>query len=140
MDAQVPRLDDIDHIHVDVADREAAQRWYAEVLGLLPVDHLKSWATDGGPLTLGNANGAIHIALFERPAQSRRSTIALSCGAAAFVEWQRHLSATFGKPVAPVDHALSWSLYFSDPDGNPYEITSYEYAGVRALLGGTQQP
>jgi catechol-2,3-dioxygenase len=24
------------------------------------------------------------------------------------------------------DHAMSLSLYFSDPDGNPYEITTYD--------------
>lgn len=139
MGAQVPRLDDIDHIHVYVADREAAQRWYAEVLGLAPVDHLREWAADGGPLTIGNPGGSIHIALFERPAQACRSTIALSCGATAFVDWQRRLCTALGKPMEPVDHALSWSLYFTDPDGNPYEITSYEHAEIRALLGGAQQ-
>ena len=24
------------------------------------------------------------------------------------------------------------SLYFSDPEGNPYEITTYEYAAAKA--------
>jgi sugar lactone lactonase YvrE len=32
------------------------------------------------------------------------------------------------------DHQVSWSLYFSDPDGNPYEITSYEYGELPAQL------
>ena len=29
------------------------------------------------------------------------------------------------------DHELYMSLYFSDPDGNPYEITTYEYAAAK---------
>jgi catechol-2,3-dioxygenase len=33
------------------------------------------------------------------------------------------------------DHDLSVSLYFHDPDGNPFEITTYEYQAVKAALG-----
>jgi hypothetical protein len=29
---------------------------------------------------------------------------------------------------------VSWSLYFSDPDGNPFEITSYEHAALAPQL------
>ena len=64
-----PNLQDVDHIHVLVADRAAAEEWYARVLGLHRVPEL-----------------------------------------------------------------VSWSLYFSDPDGNPYEITSYEYPDIEAAL------
>jgi catechol-2,3-dioxygenase len=39
-----------------------------------------------------------------------------------------------GGPVKPVDHGLAWSLYFADPDGNPYEITTYDHAAVAELL------
>jgi catechol-2,3-dioxygenase len=28
------------------------------------------------------------------------------------------------------DHAVSVSLYFADPDGNPYEITTGEVGGA----------
>ena len=35
------------------------------------------------------------------------------------------------------DHGLSWSLYFADPDGNPWEITSYQHAVVATLLKPT---
>ena len=27
------------------------------------------------------------------------------------------------------------TMYFRDPDGNPYEITCYEYEGVAGLTG-----
>lgn len=33
-----------------------------------------------------------------------------------------------------VDHDVAWSLYFADSDGNPFEITSYEYDAVAAAL------
>ncbi len=125
-----PSLQDIDHIHVFVADRVVAEEWYARVLGLRRVRELESWATGGGPLTIGNAAGTVHLALFERPPENSRSTIALSVAGAEFLHWREHLCEALGMPVEAVDHRLSWSLYFSDPEGNPYEITSYEYAAV----------
>jgi len=47
-----------------------------------------------------------------------------------FVAWQRHLSKALGNPVEAVDHEVAWSLYFTDPDQNPYELISYEYAAL----------
>lgn len=81
-----PPLLDVDHTHVFVGDRACAQDWYARVLGLAPVAELASWAADSGPLTLGNPQGTIHLALLERPPQSCRSTVALSVTVNAFVE------------------------------------------------------
>lgn len=127
-----PTLQHFDHVHVFVADRARAVDWYQRVMGLAPVAALASWAVDGGPLTLGNASGSIHLALFERPAQPCRSTIALAVGAAEFHAWRTHLTGALGRDVAVEDHTLSWSLYFTDPDGNPYEITCYDIAALRA--------
>lgn len=53
----IPPLTTIDHIHVFVADRHAAEKWYTRVLGLKPITYLSAWAVDGGPLTLGNTEG-----------------------------------------------------------------------------------
>jgi catechol-2,3-dioxygenase len=128
-----PQLDRVDHIHVFVADRAAAELWYARVLGLQRIDELAFWAAGGGPLTLGNASGSIHVALFERPAAAKcRSTIALATSAAGLLAWQRHLAAELGRAPARVDHEVSWSIYFEDPDGNPFEITTYEHAALAA--------
>ncbi|MBY4893897.1 hypothetical protein KUL25_14150 [Rhodobacteraceae bacterium N5(2021)] len=33
-----------------------------------------------------------------------------------------------------VDHDPSWSIYFRDPDGNRFEVTTYDYAEVARAL------
>jgi len=129
-----PSLDRIDHVHVYVKDRAAAARWYAEVMGMKPIEEFLTWAEGDGPLTLANAANTVRIALFEHPARARHATVALGVGAREFVAWKAHLAHAFGAPVELEDHDLSWSLYFSDPDGNPYEITTYEYREAAALL------
>ena len=129
-----PSLDRIDHIHVQVADRALAERWYAEVLGLSRMVEFESWAPCGGPLTLANTSGTIHLALFERRPEPSRSTVAFGVAAAEFIAWRRHLESHLGRSIEPVDHQLAWSMYFADPDGNPYEITTYDHAGVAELL------
>lgn len=128
-----PSLDRIDHIHVFVTDREVSEQWYREVLGLSRMPELESSAIDGGPLTVANEVGTIHLALFERKPQPSRSTIAFGVTAPEFVAWRKHLEAALDERPKVKDHELSWSLYFSDPDGNPYEITTYEYGAVEEL-------
>lgn len=129
-----PPLRGFDHVHVHVADRAAAERWYARVLGLVRVPELEGWAVDGGPLTLGDRSGSVHLALFERPASARHATLALAVDAPGFRAWRAHLARELPAPPALEDHGLSWSLYFSDPDGNPFELTSYAHAELAAEL------
>lgn len=131
-----PTLQRIDHIHVYVSDRNAAEHWYQTVLGFTRIAALAAWAVDGGPLTLTDASGAIHLALFERTAPSRHATIALAADAENFLAWLEHLRSFPALAVELEDHALSWSLYFNDPDGNPYEITSYDYETLALPLRG----
>jgi catechol-2,3-dioxygenase len=130
--AQTPPLQGVDHVHLFVADRTQAERWYERVLGMRRVVSLEAWASDGGPLTVADAAGHVHLALFERPREPCRSTVALRVDGQAFLKWLAHLEAALGSPLPPVDHGLSWSVYFSDPDGNPFEITSYDVAAVMA--------
>jgi catechol 2,3-dioxygenase-like lactoylglutathione lyase family enzyme len=131
---RAPALQRLDHVHVHVSDRAAAERWYREVLGLERVRELEGWAADGGPLTLADPNGALHLALFERPSGANHATLALAVDAAGFVAWKRHLERVLGGTLEVVDHELSWSLYFADPDGNPFELTCYEHAALAAAL------
>src|SRR5687767_13333733 len=50
--AMQPQLATLDHIHVSVADRTAAEAWYRRVLHLERVERLAFWTADHGPLTL----------------------------------------------------------------------------------------
>lgn len=132
-----PNLDSLDHIHIYVTDRAQAEAWYAQVLGLHRLPECEPWVSARGPLTLGNAAGSVHLALFERPAEKCHSVVALRTTAAEFLAWRAHLSTVLGSVVEAVDHHLSWSLYFSDPDGNPFEITSYDYPQIVEALAVT---
>lgn len=128
----VPVLQGIDHVHVYVHDRAAAERWYAQALGLARSPGLEFWAADGGPLTLQDAGNTLHLALFERAPRPNRATIALRTTAAGLRAWQQHLATVPGVQVSVEDHEVSVSIYFSDPDGNPFEITTYEHQAYRA--------
>ena len=129
-----PDLLDVDHVHVHVRDRVAAEAWYGRVLGLSRVPGLESWAFDDGPLMLGNPSGSVRLSLFQRPPSPSRSVVAFRVDAEGFVAWRRHLRSAGVGEVETDDHALSWSLYFADPDGNPFEVTTYDHDRVAALL------
>jgi catechol-2,3-dioxygenase len=132
-----PRVRTIDHVHVYVADRTASEAWYERVLGFTRAKELEVWAADGGPLTVQNSEGTVHIALFERTPMKTGSTIAFGVGAVEYLEWRSHLAQELEKPPATEDHELSLSLYFTDPDANPYEITTYEHEAVRRALAAS---
>ncbi|MDR7150908.1 catechol 2,3-dioxygenase-like lactoylglutathione lyase family enzyme [Hydrogenophaga palleronii] len=87
----LPELQAIDHVHVYVPDRDKAESWYSKVLGLFRCEALAFWAKDGGPLTLQNGSGSVHLALFERHAQPCRSTVALRVGVVEYLSWTAHL-------------------------------------------------
>ena len=140
------KVSQIDHVHVYVADRRASARWYADVLGL-EVCHEIEGEDDGGPLVVSSDGGNTSLALFKaRPrAERTHTTVAFRVGGAGFLEFLGRLSALTvegenGRPLAAsdvVDHDYCYSVYFNDPDGNPYELTTYDYDDVRARLGGT---
>jgi catechol 2,3-dioxygenase-like lactoylglutathione lyase family enzyme len=129
-----PRFDAIDHLHVFVKDRRAAETWYGRVLGLHRLEALAHWATPQGPLTLGDPADQLHIALFQRNECANRNTIALRVSAKGFQAWQSHLDEVLEAKAQLVKHGGdAASLYFDDPDGNPYEITCYEMGALQAL-------
>ena len=120
------KLQNIDHIHVFVPDRQKALGWYNTILGFKPIKRLMFWA-ETGPLTIGNDEGTIHIALFEGKPKSNRSVIAFNATGEEFIDWHKRINNVLSEVIEVDDHSVSFSIYFEDPYGNPYEITSYEY-------------
>jgi catechol 2,3-dioxygenase-like lactoylglutathione lyase family enzyme len=129
-----PQMKSIDHVHVSVADRTAAESWYEKVLGLTRAKELEFWAPGGGPLTIQNRDGTVHLALFEGATEMRPSTVAFGVSGKEFIRWQAHLGEVLATQLQAEDHTVSWSLYFGDPDGNRFEITSYEYEAIERGL------
>ena len=115
----------IDHIHLNVKDRSVSEEWYKKVFGFERTESLAFWAEGDGPLTIQNKSGSVHLALFAS-ADSQKTTIAFSVSALDLLLCINHLSS-LDIIVKPVDHQVSWSVYFSDPDGNPFEVTTYDY-------------
>ena len=131
-----PILNGFDHIHVYVRDRETAAKWYAEVLNFTPVEKLMVWAVDGGPLTLADSDDRIHLALFEKADHGGSSAIAFQASGDAFLSWKTHLEDQ-GLALRIADHQLAFSMYFSDPDNNLHEITTYDHAQIRGQLAAS---
>lgn len=137
------RVAQIDHVEVHVPDVAGAADWYRRVLGLSPVSGL-GWEI---PLMISSDGGSTKLALFKGEPQTddvgwRR--VAFRVSGASFLEFLRRLESVpvrdrDGSAVGPrdvVDHDVAWSIYFSDPYGNPLEITSYDYAEVADGLEG----
>jgi catechol 2,3-dioxygenase-like lactoylglutathione lyase family enzyme len=139
------KVEQLDHVHVYVTDQYAAAEWYRKILGLEIVEEVEDWA-DGGPLTISSDGGSTGLALFDQKARDfegpRRSTIAFRVGGEGFLAFLERLETypvdgTEGRPLARgdvEDHEHSLSVYFTDPDGNPYELTTYDHALVRERL------
>lgn len=131
-----PVLTGIDHIHVYVKNRQAAAQWYGDKMGFSVTEALKPWAEDPqGPLTIEDASGRIHLALFQRDDFKPGTAIAFATDGEGFLQWKQHLEAN-DLLARLADHRLAWSMYFYDPDGNMHEITTYQYEQVAQSLVG----
>lgn len=128
-----PTVSGIDHVHIYVANWDAGEQWYEEILGFKRVEKFMVWAVKGGPLTLENPEGNIHLALFEREDHPNTSAIAFGASGENFLAWKSHLQS-HDLELRVTDHNLAYSLYFSDPWGNLHEITTYDHDFVREQL------
>jgi catechol 2,3-dioxygenase-like lactoylglutathione lyase family enzyme len=83
----IPKLTGIDHVHVYVHDREQAGVWYQEMLGFQVSKAFEFWAEDAnGPLTIEDASGTIHLALFTRSVFEPSTAIAFNTSGAEFLK------------------------------------------------------
>jgi catechol 2,3-dioxygenase-like lactoylglutathione lyase family enzyme len=129
------KVEQIDHVHVFVRDRKAAAAWYAETLGLTVHYDYPAMGDAGGPLVISSDDGNTSLALFARPELAgTKSTVAFRISGKGFAAFlarlaDRALTDEHGRRLTANDvhdHMTCYSVYFCDPDGNPYELTTYD--------------
>jgi catechol 2,3-dioxygenase-like lactoylglutathione lyase family enzyme len=135
----------LDHIELLVPDQWEAAEWYERVLGFSVIQEHVHWAEEGGPLMITNDDGQTMLALFRGAPQADSEVIGF--GRVAFRvnsdDFMRFLEDSSGwrqpalSPADVVDHDKSFSVYFTDPYGNRLEVTSYDYAALRARLSNS---
>lgn len=133
------RVDGIDHVALTVPDHAEAAAWYDDVLGLEPLPEFDSWATGGGPLVVSSDDGATSLALFSGdPDEPELRHVAFEVDGEGFETFLDRAAdrddLTVDGSGDVVDHDLSWSVYFDDPWGHRFEVTTYDYEAVAAWL------
>jgi catechol 2,3-dioxygenase-like lactoylglutathione lyase family enzyme len=142
----------IDHIKVLVPDRYIAASGYERVFGFR-ILHGSGWDMaaniPGGPLFLGidDTLDSPKIALLEGEPLGNHAPVGLarasfSVAAPAFLTFLGRLdelnlvdeSGEILTRAHLVDQWIAWSFYFSDPYGNRYELTTYDYQAVQTSL------
>ena len=131
----------LDHVHLYVADPQAAADWYGRVLGLRV---LPSSARKTDALYMATAKGPYCATIFTgKPPSDGDHTTAFRVPGRVFLSFADQLpnpevAGRHGRPLQrgeADDHGLAWSYYFMDPDGNHLEITTSDHDAVRAVLG-----
>ncbi len=120
------RIESLGHVVIKVRDLNVAEQFYNQVLGI-PIQS-RSEAEQMTFFTLGQHHDFAVIAIGAEAAPPNADAvgthhIAFKVGDIdALREAKTRLEAE-GVTVAPVDHHVTKSLYFSDPDGNALNST-----------------
>ncbi len=154
MDDKRFQVDQVDHVEVFVPDRYQAAAWYERVLGLKIVTDFEHWAEHPrGPLMISSDSGSTKLALFTGdPQEAGRPSagwhlVAFRVDADGFAAFLEHINGLGlvdhnGNNVSRdlvVDHGQAYSIYFNDPYGHRLEITTYDYARVKAALNAEEE-
>ncbi len=120
------RIQSLGHVVLKVRDRARSEAFYADVLGLPVVARLD--AAQMSFFSLGNHHDFAVMAVGDDAAAPGEAATGLAHVAFKIgddIETLRqakaHLEAA-GISVTPVDHGVTQSLYFEDPDGNGLEV------------------
>ena len=136
----------IDHVELFVPDQYEAAVWYEKVFGLQILREFEHWAASG-PLMMSTTNGGTKLAIFKGEPPGNRAPVgwhrvAFRVDGAGFIafldrldslELENHRGETLTRDHA-VDHDQAWSIYFNDPYGHRFEITTYDYDYVKERL------
>jgi len=130
----------LDHVHLYVADPDAAAAWYGRVLGLQVLPSSKRLS---GGNYMATPRGQYCATIFTgKPPSDGDHTTAFRVPGRLFIAFGDQLpnpdvAGRSGRPLGPdeaADHDLAFSYYFQDPDGNHLELTTYDHDPVRRWL------
>src|SRR5215218_1777471 len=106
------RVEGLDHVAIAVADQQASEGFYRDVLGLARV-HEDAW----GDMPVMMASGGSGMALFpSRDGSTGFRHLAFRVDRENFDRAQAELREA-GIEFTFSDHDVSHSIYFTDPDG-----------------------
>ncbi len=119
------RIESLGHVVIKVRDLEVAEEFYNQVLGI-PIQS-RSEADRMTFFTLGQHHDFAVIAVGAKAAAANPDAvgthhIAFKVGDLDTLRAAKTRLEAEGVTVAPVDHHVTKSLYFSDPDGNALEL------------------
>ena len=136
-------VDQIDHVELFVPDQYAAAEWFRDALGLEILEDYEHWA-DSGPLMLSSDGGNTKLALFrgepiDALPQAAFRRLAFRVDAPGFDMFLtraadldlRGEDDSRLEALTVVDHGESFSVYFRDPWGHRFEVTTYETTAVK---------
>ena len=121
-------LQRLDHVSLNVSDRPRSIAWYRDVLGL---EQRGAERRDDWPVFMGEFGAC--VALFQAQADSSErlpeSTglrhVAFMVGRDGLARARARLDE-HGVAYRFEDHGNAHSVYFSDPDANVIELTTYD--------------
>jgi catechol 2,3-dioxygenase len=121
------KIDSLGHVVLKVSDLARSEAFYAGVLGL-PV--CARFDEQGMKMTFFSLGNHHDLAIMEASGARRSGDdvvglhhVAFRIGStlAELIEAKAHLEAA-GVTTTPIDHEVTQSLYFDDPDGNNVEV------------------
>lgn len=122
------KIKSLGHVVLRVTDRDRSERFYNGVLGLPICARLDQGGMKMAFFSLGNHHDfAVMEVKDDAAGQPRRGAgldhVAFNIGSS--MDELREARATLeaaGVSTTPIDHEVSKSLYFQDPDGNGVEV------------------
>lgn len=127
----------LDHVHILVANREEAAAWFGRTFQF---ECIECSDDPYGPLTVSGDGGTTGIALFtSKVTPEPNRVVAFRVDGVEFLNFAQrlsslNLSSNEGQPLGltdVVDHGDVLSYYFLDPDGNGYELATYDVDAAR---------
>ncbi len=135
-------IEDIDHLEVFVKDRTKSAKWHEEIFGLTEIKELEMWSRLVRCLLETKTNQSHSLLMNgKKDTDDSINRMTFRTTGEKFVDFINHsnkIKVFFLEERVTkenlVDHDLSYSIYFDDPDGNKLELTCYDHDFVKSKI------